>query len=77
MTIERTMEEATHLIDEIVGRCVADPVYAEFVLDHPEEALAPLHPDEDILDDFRALAPMRAEALDQWARMRVLFYGAN
>lgn len=73
--MERTMEEATKVIDEIVGRCVRDPQYAVRVLDHPEETLAEYDPCEGILDDFRALAKTRDEALSHWLEIRSFVHG--
>ena len=68
--MERTMEEATRVIDEIVGRCVRDPEYAQRVLDSPEMSLAEYDPCEDILDDFRVLARNREETLQNWRKVR-------
>ena len=70
----RTIEEATKVIDEIVGRCVRDPGYGEHVLDDPETALAEYDPCEGILDDFRALAEHREDALAAWEDLRVIMY---
>jgi hypothetical protein len=72
--VRRTFEEATKLIDEIVGRCIRHPEYGERVLSDPEATLAEYQPDEDILDDFRALSEHREEALDGWRRLRSIVY---
>jgi hypothetical protein len=72
--MQRTFEEATKVIDEIVGRCIRHEEYGERVLSDPEAALAEYEPDEDILDDFRALAEHRDEALDRWRRLRSIVY---
>ena len=70
----RTMEEATMVIDEIVGRCVRDLEYGKRVLDNPEVTLAEYDPCEGILDDFRALAKHREEALDNWLTLRFIIH---
>ena len=72
--MERTFEEATKVIDEIVGRCIRHPEYGERVLSDPEATLAEYEPDEGILDDFRALAEHREEALEGWRRLRSIVY---
>jgi hypothetical protein len=72
--MERTAEEATRVIDEIVGRCVRDPDYAERVLTDVEATLAEYDPCEGILDDFRALVECREEALAGWQELRRILY---
>jgi hypothetical protein len=70
----RTIEEATKVIDEIVGRCVRDLAYGQRVLDDPEVTLAEYEPCDGILEDFRALADHREEALAGWQRLRAIMY---
>lgn len=70
----RTMEEATRVIDEIVGRCVRDLEYGKRVLDSPEVTLAEYDPCEGILDDFRALAKYREEALSSWQMLQTIVH---
>ena len=70
----RTIEEATQVVDEIVGRCVRDSEYGEHVLNDPETALAEYEPCEDILDYFRALAEHRDDVLAAWQRLRTIVY---
>ncbi len=70
----RTMEEATRVIDEIVGRCVRDTEYGKRVLDNPEVTLAEYDPCEGILDDFRALARYREEALESWQTLQAIVH---
>jgi hypothetical protein len=72
--MERTTEEAIRVIDEIVGRCVRDPEYGERVLSDVEGTLAEYDPCEGILDDFRALAEHREEALGKWQQLRKILY---
>jgi hypothetical protein len=70
----RTIEEATKVIDEIVGRCVRDLAYGQRVLDDPEVTLAEYEPCDGILEDFHALAEHREEALAGWQRLRAIMY---
>jgi hypothetical protein len=72
--MERTREEATRVIDEIVGRCVRDPEFGKRVLSDVETTLAEYEPCEGILDDFRALAEFREEALAAWKDLRKILY---
>jgi hypothetical protein len=67
----RTVAESTKLLDRIVGRCVRDAAFAEWVLADPEAALVQYEVNSGELADFRALKAQQAEsAARQWALMR-------
>jgi hypothetical protein len=67
----RTFDESCVLIDRIIGRCIRDAAFAEWVLKEPEAALAEYRLEEHELDDFRALKTRHAkEAAEGWANVR-------
>jgi len=67
----RSYEESCHYLDQIVGRCVRDSVFAEAVLRNPEFALAEYDLNEDEMADFHALRSGHLdEARQGWALLR-------
>jgi len=68
---ERSYRESCALLDRIVGRCIRDARFADWVLAAPEDALAEYQLTEDEFDDFRALsAGHLAEADEVWRSIR-------
>ena len=70
----RSIEDETRLLDEIIGRCVRDPDFGHRVLLDPKATLAEYDASEGIVDDFRALAQHRDEALRDWLRLKQIVY---